>query len=157
MNKNILVLMCIFFVGVSSVAYYHYSASSVTLQPNQSTVVVGQATIVVDVATTPALRQQGLSGKQSLAWGSGMLFIFPQAGEWGFWMKDMRFAIDIIWADKAGIITTVLPNVSPTTYPQAFHPSAPSVYVLEVPAGYAMAQGIGVGQKIVVQYRERVE
>lgn len=122
-----------------------------------SRVTVGDTTLVVDVADTPALRQQGLSGRESLASGSGMLFIFPQEGNWGFWMKDMRFALDIIWANDAGVIVTIWPHVAPSTYPKVFYPHAPALYVLEVPAGYAAAAGIGVGQKIVVQYNERVE
>jgi len=120
-------------------------------------ITVGSNTLAVDVADTPAKRQQGLSGRESLVQGSGMLFVFPQAGKWGFWMKDMRFAIDIIWADDDGVIVTIWPNVTPNTYPKVFYPHAPARYVLEVPAGYAATAGIGVGQKIVVQYKERVE
>lgn len=122
-----------------------------------TTISIGATTVVVEVATTPALRAQGLSGKESLAWGRGMLFIFPKEEAWGFWMKDMQFPIDIIWADKEGVIHTILSNVLPSTYPQVFHPVAPALYVLEVPAGYARERAIGVGQKIVVQYSERVE
>lgn len=155
--KNYVLAVCIFLLAIGGFVVYDYTSSVSESQQSQSSIVVGDTTVLVDVANTGALRQQGLSGRQSLAWGSGMLFIFPQAGDWGFWMKDMLFSIDIIWADEAGIITTVLPNVSPTTYPQAFHPKAPALYVLEVPAGYAAAQGIGVGQKIVVKYKERVE
>ena len=119
------------------------------------TISINGASIIVELATTDAQRMQGLSGRASLADGRGMLFVFPQPSTDGFWMKDMNFALDIIWADRAGIITTIASNVSPDTYktvpPQHFSPTMPSSYVLEVPAGFAAAHGIAVGSKIVVQ------
>ena len=157
MIKYIALGMCA--LALVAIFMYHSNIPAVIStegQPSDS-VVIGTTTVLVDIAATSAARTQGLSGRKSLAWGNGMLFIFPKAGDWGFWMKDMYFPIDIIWADKAGVTTTALPNVSSTTYPQAFHTNAPSVYVLEVRAGYAAGHDIGVGQKIVVQYNERVE
>ncbi|MDO8518376.1 MAG: DUF192 domain-containing protein [bacterium] len=109
-----------------------------------------QATIQVEVASTPAQRQLGLSGRASLAAGKGMLFVFTQPNEHGFWMKDMHFSIDIIWADSAGVITTIAHDISPSTYPQAFYPNEPAFYVLEVPSGFAKAHDIAVGGKIMV-------
>jgi uncharacterized membrane protein (UPF0127 family) len=40
---------------------------------------------------------RGLGGYESLPDDRGMLFVFQQPGEYGFWMKDMVMAIDIIW------------------------------------------------------------
>lgn len=157
MTKYAPVGIGIFIFVLVAVFMYHAKTPATVSVQQIPTVAIGTTTIMVDVANTPALRQQGLSGKESLAWGRGMLFIFPQEGEWGFWMKDMNFPIDIIWANKDGVINTVHSDVSPQTYPESFHPLAPALYVLEVPAGYAAAHGIGVGQKIVVQYIKRVE
>lgn len=81
-----------------------------------------------------------------------MLFVFDKEDTWGIWMKDMQFAIDIIWADRTGTIITIARNVTPDTYPQAFYASEPrAIYVLEVPAGFTERQGIAEGAKFVLK------
>jgi hypothetical protein len=117
-----------------------------------TTVTIGAVTIAVDVADSPSERAQGLSGRATLQDGQGMLFMFDTEGTLGIWMKDMQFALDIIWADRTGTIITIARNVSPDTYPQAFYAAEPrAVYVLEVPAGFTERQGIVEGAKLVVQ------
>ncbi len=110
---------------------------------NPTRVSVGDAVVAVEVANTPQSRAQGLSGRASLQEGTGLLFDFFAAGEYGIWMKNMRFSIDIVWANDT--VVTVAHGISPSTYPQSFHPRAPARYVLELPAGYAAAHGIAEG------------
>lgn len=116
----------------------------------QTQLTIGATTLAVDVADTDEERVQGLSGRPSLAEGTGLFFVFEEDSAWGIWMKDMRFPIDIIWADASGTIVTIAHEVSPETYPEVFMPTAPARYVLEVPAGYAKKAGIAEGQKIVI-------
>ena len=111
----------------------------------------GAVQIAAEVASTREEQIDGLSNRASLASGSGMLFVFDPPTTDGFWMKDMRFSLDIIWASSDGTITTLYKNLSPDTYPQSFRPTSPAAYVLEVPAGYADAEHIAIGDKIVVQ------
>ena len=111
---------------------------------------IGGTTVSVDIASTKATRERGLSGRLALAPNTGLLFIFDQDGMWGFWMKDMLFSIDIIWTDAAGRVVTVAPNLSPQTYPQVFYPTAPAHYALEVPAGFAAAHSIQEGSMMNV-------
>lgn len=113
-------------------------------------IVVGSATLLVDIADTDEERIQGLSGRESLPEGEGLLFLFDTADSWGIWMKDMQFPIDILWADAEGRISTIAADISPATYPEVFLPSAPAQYVLELPAGYAAKAGIAEGDKIVL-------
>lgn len=121
-------------------------------QTTKQMVRLGDAELLAEVATTPAARSQGLSGHEPLHDGEGMLFIFESEGNWGIWMKGMRFAIDIIWADSAGTVITIARNVTPETYPEAFYPAEPRAkYVLEVPAGYAERVGVAEGAKLVVK------
>lgn len=108
-------------------------------------------TIHVTRATTPEARQQGLSGRTGLAPDEGLLFVFEQEGNYSFWMKDMRFSIDILWIDSAGTIVYIEPSVSPDTYPQSFDPKANALYVLELPAGYAVAHDVVVGDVVRIK------
>jgi uncharacterized membrane protein (UPF0127 family) len=112
---------------------------------------IGDVLLQAEVADTDGSRHRGLSGRPGLAQGEGMFFVFPSAGYWGMWMKDMRFAIDILWVDSGGTNVHIESNVSPATYPQVFEPPAPARYVLELPAGFAAARGIAEGMKVVVR------
>jgi len=70
----------------------------------------------VEVVNTPASIQQGLGGREKLdiddVGTGGMLFVFSEPGRPIFWMKDMRFAIDIIWLNE-GEIVGIDENVQP--------------------------------------------
>ncbi len=122
-------------------------------QASTSTVTIGATTVAVEVADTDDKRAQGLSGRAALAEGVGMLFVFDTEDAWGIWMKDMRFPIDIIWADTNGTILTIKRGATPESYPEVFYPANQARYVLEVPAGFSGAHGIAEGQKIVVEYK----
>lgn len=119
--------------------------------PEVPRVIVGGTVVPVEIADTPELQAQGLSGRESLPPGSGMLFVFAQEDRWGFWMKDMLFAIDIVWINARGEVVHMLEHVQPASYPEIFEPPAPALFVLEVPAGFAAEHGIVLGSKIMVQ------
>lgn len=101
--------------------------------------------VLAEVADTVEARAQGLSGRRELLEGSGMWFVFEEEGEYGFWMKDMRFSIDIIWLDARLRIVDMWENASPDSFPEVVMPKVPARYVLEVPAGFAAAHSLAVG------------
>lgn len=82
-------------------------------------------------------RERGLSNTVSLPTRTGALFIFAKPGNYSFWMKDMRYPIDIVWIDADWKVLGVTENVVPESYPTAFYPPSDAKYVLEVNAGEA--------------------
>lgn len=126
-----------------------YEASSASAPDTDRTVpiMVGANRVNVMLAQTPAEQERGLGGRPGLAQDEGMLFVFPRDGQYKFWMKDMSFAIDMLWIDASGRVIYIQPAVSPDTYPQTFGPDAPARYVLELPADYARAHGIALGAR----------
>lgn len=121
--------------------------------PAKSEISIGDAVLTVEVVSSPEERQRGLSGREALPEGNGMLFVFEEEGSWGIWMKDMQFPIDILWARSDGTITTIEEHVSPETYPKNFFPKTPDAkYVLEAKAGFVNTHSIAEGMEIVVQY-----
>jgi uncharacterized membrane protein (UPF0127 family) len=89
--------------------------------------------ITVEVADTDKLRVRGLSGHEPLTEKEGMLFVFDQASTDNcFWMKDMSFAIDMVWLDAEKQVVTVAPDVKPESYPDTFCPDLPAKYGLEL-------------------------
>ena len=121
--------------------------SSVAVLGPAYTVTLDGATVHVMLARTPAEQERGLGGRDSLAVDQGMLFVFPKDGEYAFWMKDMKFSIDILWLAQDGTVVYIVPNLSPSTYPQTFGPSKPARFVLEVPAGFVAAHWVQVGDR----------
>jgi uncharacterized membrane protein (UPF0127 family) len=106
---------------------------------------IDSKSIPLIVADNQALREKGLSGMESLPEDTGMFFVFPLPGKYGFWMKDMNFSIDIIWISKSGKITHIEKNVSSSTYPYVFVPLENSLYVLETNEGFVDKNHLSVG------------
>lgn len=108
--------------------------------------------ISVMVADTEKEWELGLSYFSSLSDHQGMLFVFPQVGIYGFWMKDMNFPIDIVWIDETLKIIGRNDNISPESFPKTFTPPGPVRYVIELPANSALRDGFLIGNKILLQY-----
>lgn len=109
--------------------------------------------ISLEVMRTPAELRRGLSGKLSLGKDAGMLFIFPKAGIYQFWMPDMHFPIDMIWIEK-GVVVGMHQNVSnefDPKNPKFYSVKTPAKYVLEVNAGWSRENGLKVGDKVEFQ------
>lgn len=100
----------------------------------------------VVIADTPEKQQRGLSATESLSADKGMLFAYDSVAERCFWMKDMRYGLDIIWLDEAKKAIAIEQSITPQTYPQTFCHDAR--YVLELKAGEVAKNGLQVGEYI---------
>ena len=79
---------------------------------------------------------------------TGLIFVFDTPGKYGFWMKNMKFSIDIAWIDETLQVVGVERLINPDTYPKVFYPPGNIKYVLEIGAGEAQKYGIDIGQFI---------
>jgi uncharacterized membrane protein (UPF0127 family) len=116
-----------------------------TSWPGKHAMQLGDHTIAVEIAATDPQRARGLSGRANLAADSGLLFVFPGNDTYGIWMKEMNFAIDIVWISQDLKVIHIAEDVSPATYPEVFMPQRPARYVLEMKAGSARQLGIAIG------------
>ncbi len=112
----------------------------------QDYILIEKNEILLLLADTPELRIKGLSGVKNLEGNTAMLFIFNYPDKHGIWMKDMLFALDIIWLDEQYKIVSIEKNISPNTYPKVFYPTEKSLYVMEGKAGFVERNGIIVGK-----------
>ena len=109
---------------------------------------------MVEVAATQEQRSQGLSGRDSLSSGTGMLFIFETDGNYTFWMKDMRFPLDLVWISAECLVAEVVANAPPPEPGQTpnelarYTPSVQARYVLEINAGEAKTAEIDPGDAV---------
>jgi uncharacterized membrane protein (UPF0127 family) len=112
-----------------------------------------KALIKTEYARTKEERARGLGGRASLDADSGMLFIFEQQDKYRFWMKDMRFPLDIVWI-RGDEIVDITKNVPPPTSGQT--DNTLPIYttlqladkVLEVNSGFTSNHNIEIGDKI---------
>ena len=118
-----------------------------------TTVNARSLSINAKIASLASDRKRGLSRRNSLPFNEGMLFVFENSGVWGFWMKDMKFAIDIIWIGDDKKIVDIATNVPPEPDKRdreltIHRPRADAMYVLEVNAGLANLNGLAIGDKV---------
>jgi uncharacterized protein len=124
------------------------------VDPLQTAVItVGEIPLTVELAVQPQEKSRGLGYRDGLEPGTGMLFLFEEASPRSFWMKGMRFCLDIIWIEDnaiQGAAESVCPDaedIADTDRPSYASP-VPVSYVLEVPAGWMQANGLGVGTPV---------
>ena len=101
----------------------------------------------MEVAKSTSDQQKGLSDRDSMANDHGMLFVFDSEANWGFWMKGMRFSLDIIWFDSQRHVVYIeqsLPPCTPEDCP-IYTPPVKAMYVLEVNAGFVQNHNIVLG------------
>ena len=101
------------------------------------------------VASTSDQQALGLGQRDSLPADEGMLFPFANPGQYGFWMKDMRFSLDMVWIGTDKRVVDVSREVSPSTYPDVIYPPSDVSYVLELNAHSAEGFGIATSTKLV--------
>lgn len=118
---------------------------AVPLLFNNPSTQLGNKSYKLEVADTAEARQQGLSGREKLKDDEGLLFVFNQPGRQCFWMKDMKFSIDIIWLDANKKVVQLEKNIAPSTYPNTFCADN-AQYVIELNAGQVRDAKIARGQ-----------
>lgn len=158
------ILLVIIFITVAGIFYRRnqglsplpFNSTKIPIAYETKTVKIGNTQVAVEVANTDAERQKGLSGRASLDKDGGMLFVMNNKVIPTFWMKDMKFAIDIIWIKEGKIIQidkntlAPVPN-TPDKNLKLYSPKAAVDYVLEVNSGYCDSNNIKVGDAIITE------
>jgi uncharacterized membrane protein (UPF0127 family) len=113
----------------------------------------GLRTFFVETVVSPGALAKGLSGREKLPAGYGMLFVFPVVAVQSMWMPDMKFPLDIVWLDEHLCVT----NLSLGAQPCARHAECPKYssgsmvkYAIEMNAGEAKALGFKPGVVLTV-------
>ena len=108
------------------------------------------------LATNQSMLQRGLMNTKVTS-TTTMLFVFPDAGYYPFWMHSVNASLDIIW-----VYATAGSNVGKVVYLalgsppcqglllcQTYQPSAKADFVIEAKAGFAQANGVALGTTVV--------
>lgn len=150
------VIAFIFAVGFYSKTPLPNADSSAKKQASlKKEVIIGSTKISAEIADDEAERKKGLGGRENLGSGEGMLFVFPEkTSNLVFWMKEMKFAIDIIWIDENKIVK-IDKNVQPQpglgeNELKRYYPEKATNLVLEVNAGFADNHNLNPGDEVQI-------
>ena len=151
---------CLFkILGKSCVNIFAIAALSTVLLPNLACAQqgpqlnlqrvklnAGMHVIEAQVALSPQERQTGLMLRKDMPQHEGMLFVFEQASEQCFWMKNTLLPLTAAFvADDGTIVNTA--DMKPETTNS--HCSAKPVrFVLEMNKGWFAKKGIQPGSKL---------
>ncbi len=145
--KTLAAVLLVFFLTASG------CQKSEPESPYTTRLLIGNVKIQVEILDTDKKHQQGLSGRPPLSNTQGALFDFKNTGQRrpGFWMKDMKFNLDLIWI-RDGQIVGITPDVPApleknSELPFYFPPEEIS-HVLEVNAGWSKKHKIKVGDEV---------
>jgi uncharacterized membrane protein (UPF0127 family) len=103
--------------------------------------------ITAELALSPDERATGLMFRQSMPPNQGMLFVFEQAEQQCFWMKNTLIPLDVAFVADDGTIINI-EHMKPQTLDN--HCSAKPVrLVLEMNDGWFARKGVSAGSKLM--------
>ena len=137
-------LLVIFGLAIVSIFYLRH--------PLSATITIKNVQYTVDVAVTPQEKELGLGGRDSLQAFHGMLFPYDHAERFSYWMKGMKFPIDIIWIRDFRIvdISKQVPVSLDNSFP-IYAPREPVNLVLEIASGESDKHGFQIGDIVTVK------
>jgi uncharacterized protein len=143
LDKKNVFLIIIVTAAIASAIYLTISET-----PKAAKVVIKDREFIAEISDTNESRAKGLGQRDGIEEGNAMLFVFPQKGKYGFWMKDMRFDIDILWISE-GKIVYMAKNVS-FHYRGTIVPDTDADYVLEIRSGLSDTYGFTLGDRVEI-------
>lgn len=108
---------------------------------------LGPRSISVEIADDTKERARGLSGRETLDVGSGMLFLYDTPHHALFWMLETKIPLDMIFIKTDGYILAIMEHVQPETY-WPISGGRNVIAVLEMNAGEAKRYNLKIGDHI---------
>ena len=147
-NRNIFfILVVVVFLVAGFFLIKNNSSKNVEVNQIHFVKIAGKI-LKVDLALTLEEQEQGLSGRNKLREDESMLFVFDYINKHPFWMKDMNFAIDIIWIGENLRVVYIKKNAQPESYPETFLPKQDAKYVLEVLSQFSEKNNLKEGDRV---------
>ncbi len=139
-------------IVIIAIMVMRMSSPSIGVPDDGSVAFEGGPIVPVEISDSQDEQVRGLSGRDGLAPGSGMLFVYDDQKVRTYWMKEMRFSIDIIWiadGQVIGFVERAVPPIGPGDPLDLYRSPEPADRVLEVEAGFIEEHGVFIGQTVV--------
>jgi len=101
----------------------------------------------VELAVSEKEVTRGLMYRRSMPEEHGMLFRLDERREHTFWMHNTCMPLDMLFIDEDGTVVGIVESAQPLT-DSSRTVGCPSVFVLEVNAGWCRRHGVKPGQKL---------
>jgi len=168
MNRNIIILLAVITLVMLIGVFYNFQNNTQLekLNPlNQlidskgekmwktKSLQIGDKTYEIFLTENEEDMKKGLAAFDDIKDSQGMLFEFEVEDFHSFWMKDMKFDIDIIFLDKEMKVVHIFENVRKDTYKnqndyKIFIPKLKSKYVIEIKSGEVKKNKLKLGDII---------
>lgn len=123
-------------------------ATSAPASQSSTQLQLGGKTFTLEIADDDREREKGLMYRNELKSGTGMIFVFPDERERGFWMKNTYIPLEIVYVDAKGKIVSIK-RMEP--HDQRNTPSdGPAKYAIELNIGDSASAGLSVGHVLVI-------
>jgi uncharacterized protein len=140
------IFLWIFLLLAVAIGSYFFLQDSNSTDGDSKIISINNKKFKIESARSPEEQQKGLGGRESLCADCGMFFEFTQEGKHSFWMRDMKFPLDIIWISGNKVVF-VVKNISPDNQ-NVFTPPVEANRVLEINAGLSDKHEIREGSKV---------
>ena len=109
---------------------------------------IGSETFTLEIADTEDEQEVGLMGRESMPPDHGMIFVFEDSRQRGFWMKNTLIPLDIIYVDASGRVVSVK-QMAPRDL-TAVKSGRPAMYAIELNQGAAARVGVQAGDLVTI-------
>jgi len=123
-----------------------YAQNMAQMDLSRLQITAGIHLIDAQLALTPDQRSTGLMYRQEMPQNEGMLFVFEQASNQCFWMKNTLLPLTAAFVSNDGTIIN-LADMKPQTT-ETHCSSKPVRFVLEMNQGWFAKRGIKAGFKL---------
>jgi|SRR3989344_2747255 len=136
MKKIFILLFLIFIVGCSNV---------------EKKACFKDKCISLEVMESLEEKSTGLMFRDSLDENKGLLFVYNTPEKRGFWMKNVKFPIDILWLDKKNKVVYIERDVPGCMGDcKVYYPDTEAYNVIEVNANFTLNNNIKVGDFVEI-------
>jgi uncharacterized protein len=122
--------------------WFHYTPRALQLHLH-----TGVHTLWVEVASTPAEQNFGLSYRKRLAKNSGMLFVYPHLPVVVMWMHKTYLPLDMVFIGPSGHVLHIAAQLQPHALGDV-SAGHPTMAVLELAGGTAARLGLQAGDRV---------
>lgn len=131
-----------------------YFAVPKSLTPERVT--IGDTALTLLIADEPEEQTNGLSNFESDGLGAdGMLFLFDRSAMRTFWMKEMRFNLDVLWIAEGEVVKIDLDVPAPESGQEPVRMNSGSHLVdtvIELPAGGVAKYDLELGDLVQIRH-----
>jgi uncharacterized membrane protein (UPF0127 family) len=143
----IAVAAVVLYIGLKSPTSADSRAMVLPVDPDPLIVATshGERSFTIEIADDPGERERGLMFREDMDDAHGMLFVFQDQRDVGFWMKNTPMPLDLLFIAQDGTVKAIKPGASMSE--AVISPGVPVRFVLELKAGIAARNGIVDGDK----------